>query len=108
MYSALKVNGQKLYELARKGITIERKPREITIYSIDLTDYKKDTFSIRVKCSSGTYIRTLAEDIGTKLNTGTVLINLVREEIGKYKLSEAINIDDIKENSSDCLKQVDF
>lgn len=108
MYSALKVNGQKLYELARKGITIERKPREITIYSIDLTDYKKDTFSIRVKCSSGTYIRTLAEDIGTKLNTGTVLINLVREEIGKYKLSDAINIDNIKENSPDCLKQVDF
>lgn len=108
MYSALKFHGQKLYELARKGITIERKPREITIYSIDLTDYKKDAFSIRVKCSSGTYIRTLAEDIGTKLNTDTVLINLIREEIGKYKLNDAIDIDDIKENSSDCLKQVDF
>ena len=108
MYSALKFHGQKLYELARKGITVERKPREITIYNIDLIDYKKDTFSIRVKCSSGTYIRTLAEDIGTKLNTDTVLINLIREETGKYKLTDAINIDDIKENSSDCLKQVDF
>ena len=108
MYSALKVNGQKLYELARKGITIERKPREITIYDIDLTEYQKDSFSIRVKCSSGTYIRTLAEDIGTKLNTDTVLINLVREEIGNYKLTDAINIDDIKENDDSCLLQVDF
>ncbi len=108
MYSALKVNGQKLYELARKGITVERKPREITIYSIDLTDYQKDNFSIRVKCSSGTYIRTLAEDIGKKLNADTVLINLIREEIGNYKLSDALNIDDIKENDNSCLKQVDF
>ncbi len=108
MYSALKVNGQKLYELARKGITVERKPREITIYSIDLTDYQKDNFSIRVRCSSGTYIRTLAEDIGKKLNADTVLINLIREEIGNYKLSDALNIDDIKENDNSCLKQVDF
>lgn len=108
MYSALKVNGQKLYTLARKGITIERKPREITIYSIDLTDYQKDNFSIRVRCSSGTYIRTLAEDIGKKLNTDTVLINLIREEIGNYKLSDSLNIDDIKEKDNSCLKQVDF
>ena len=108
MYSALKVNGQKLYELARKGITIERKPREITIYNIDLIDYQKDNFSIRVKCSSGTYIRTLAEDIGTKLNTDTVLIKLVREEIGNNKLTDAVDIDDIKENDNSCLKQVDF
>ena len=108
MYSALKVNGQKLYNLARKGITVERKPREITIYNIDLTDYQKDNFSIRVKCSSGTYIRTLAEDIGKELNTDTVLINLVREEIGTYKLTDAINIDDIKENDISYLQQVDF
>ena len=106
MYSALKVNGQKLYELARKGITIDRKPREITIHNIDLLDFKNDTFSIRVKCSSGTYIRTLAQDIGKKLNTDTVLINLVREEIGNYKLSEAINLDDIKQNDSSCLQQI--
>ncbi len=89
MYSALKVNGKKLYELARKGVTIERKPREITIYSIDLIDFHDDIFTIRVKCSSGTYIRTLAEDIGKKLNTDTVLNNLVREQIGEYTLSQA-------------------
>ncbi|MBR3628494.1 MAG: tRNA pseudouridine(55) synthase TruB [Elusimicrobia bacterium] len=108
MFSALKVNGQKLYELARKGITIERKSRGITIYNIDLVEYKKDSFSIRVKCSSGTYIRTLAQDIGTELNTDTVLINLVREEIGDYKLKDAINIDEIKENDKNCLLKVDF
>lgn len=106
MYSALKVNGKKLYELARKGITIERKSREITIYNIDFLDFKKDTFSIRIKCSSGTYIRTLVEDIGKKINTDTVLINLVREEIGNYKLSSAINIDDIKQNDNFCLQQL--
>jgi tRNA pseudouridine55 synthase len=106
MYSALKVNGQRLYELARKGITIDRKPREITIHNIDLLDFTNDTFSIRVKCSSGTYIRTLAQDIGKKLNTDTVLINLVREEIGNYKLSDAINIDDIKQNDNSCLQQL--
>lgn len=108
MYSALKVNGQKLYELARKGITIERKPREITIFSIELTDYQKDNFSIRVKCSSGTYIRTLSEDIGAKLKTDTVLTKLIREEIGTYKLTDALNIDDIKENNDSCLQKVDF
>lgn len=91
MYSALKVNGKKLYELARKGISVERKPREITIYSIDLIDFHDDIFTIRVKCSSGTYIRTLAEDIGSKLNVDTVLNNLVREQIGEYKLSQAGN-----------------
>ena len=106
MYSALKVNGKKLYELARKGITIERKPREITIYNIDFLDFKKDTFSIRIKCSSGTYIRTLVEDIGKKINTDTVLINLVREEIGNYKISSAVNIDDIKQNDNSCLQQI--
>ena len=106
MYSALKVNGKKLYELARKGITIERKSREITIYNIDFLDFKKDTFSIRIKCSSGTYIRTLVEDIGKKINTDTVLINLVREEIGNYKISSAVNIDDIKQNDNSCLQQI--
>ena len=106
MYSALKVNGKKLYELARKGITIERKSREITIYNIDFLDFQKDTFSIRIKCSSGTYIRTLVEDIGKKINTDTVLINLVREEIGNYKLSAAINIDDIKQNDNSCIQQI--
>ena len=89
MYSALKVNGKKLYELARKGITVERKSRYITIYSIELLDFQKDIFTIRVKCSSGTYIRTLAEDIGKKLNVDTVLNNLVREQIGEYKLADA-------------------
>jgi tRNA pseudouridine55 synthase len=95
MFSALKVGGKKLYELARKGIEIERKRRKITIYFIDVIDYSDGIIKIRVKCSSGTYIRTLAEDIGKKLKTDAVLNNLVREEIGDYSLAEAVALDEI-------------
>jgi len=95
MFSALKVGGKKLYELARKGIEIERKRRKITIYFIDVIDYSDGIIKIKVKCSSGTYIRTLAEDIGGKLNTHAVLINLVREEIGIYSLKNAVSLEEI-------------
>ncbi len=95
MFSALKVGGKKLYELARKGIEIERKKRKITIYFIDVIDYSDGIIKIKVKCSSGTYIRTLAEDIGGKLNTHAVLINLVREEIGIYSLKNAVSLEEI-------------
>lgn len=95
MFSALKVGGRKLYELARKGIEIERKARKIMIYSIDILDFFNGIIKIRVKCSSGTYIRTLAEDIGKKLKTDAVLNNLVREEIGDYSLTEAVALDEI-------------
>ena len=100
MFSALKVEGKKLYELARKGITIERKKRQITIYSIDILNFKEDIIDIIVKCSSGTYIRTLAEDIGEKLGTDAVLSNLIREEIGIYKLNQSMNcnIDNVDKN----------
>lgn len=93
MYSALKVNGQKLYDLARKGITIERKKRKITIYSIDVLSYNGSEIEVRVKCSSGTYIRVLAQDIGTKLNTDATLSFLRREQIGEYKLENAVSLD---------------
>jgi len=100
MFSALKVKGKKLYELARKGITIERKKRKVTIYSIDVLNFKENIIDIIVKCSSGTYIRTLAEDIGRELDTDAVLNNLIREEIGDYKLNQSIicNIDNIDKN----------
>lgn len=95
MFSALKVGGRKLCDLARKGIEIERKARKIMIYSIDILDFFNGIIKIRVKCSSGTYIRTLAEDIGKKLKTDAVLNNLVREEIGDYSLTEAVALDEI-------------
>ena len=71
MYSALKVNGQKLYQLARKGKTVERKPRPITIYELELGEQiGENEYALRVKCSKGTYIRTLCQDIGDALKTG--------------------------------------
>ncbi|MEN9596898.1 MAG: hypothetical protein RL236_1332, partial [Pseudomonadota bacterium] len=70
MYSALKHNGKKLYELAREGITIEREPRNITIYEINLLEFTPETLTLDVSCSKGTYIRSLAEDIGHDLGCG--------------------------------------
>lgn len=89
MYSAKKVNGQKLYDLARKGIEIERQPNEIEIYNIELLNYKYPNIKIRVNCSTGTYIRTLAHDIGQKLGCGAYCEELTRVEIGKYNLKDA-------------------
>lgn len=99
MYSAKKVGGKKLYELARKGIEIERKPNEINIYSIKLLNIisdKLDEFvninalKIKISCSTGTYIRTLAHDIGQRLGVGAYCNELMRTKIGKYKVEDAI------------------
>lgn len=95
MYSALKVNGKKLYELARKGITIERKKRKITIYNIDVLNFNGSEIEIRVKCSSGTYIRVLVQDIGSKLKTDATLSYLRREEIGRYTLNDSVLLENI-------------
>ncbi|WP_413853963.1 tRNA pseudouridine(55) synthase TruB [Candidatus Ruminimicrobium bovinum] len=95
MYSALKVNGKKLCDLARQGITVERKKRQITIYSIDILNFKDGFIEARIKCSSGTYIRTLAEDMGKALKTEAVLSGLVREQIDNWKLSNALTVDEL-------------
>lgn len=95
MYSAIKIGGQKLYEAARKGINIERKPRPIKIESIALLD-KADSWepgarvSIRVTCSTGTYIRTLCHDIGIKLDCYAHMTHLVRERSGIFRIEEAV------------------
>lgn len=99
MYSALKVKGKKLYELARKGITVERKKRQITVYFIDILDFKDGIIEARIKCSSGTYIRTLAEDIGKALKTEAVLSELIREQIDNWKLSDALTVDKLTERN---------
>ena len=78
MYSAIKVDGKKLYELARAGKEIERKPREITIFSLDLMEFSGETAKIRVHCSKGTYIRTLCHDIGAALGCGGCMAALRR------------------------------
>lgn len=90
MYSAKKVGGKKLYELARKGIEIERKPCEIEIFSIDCLECINDELKIKVSSSPGTYIRTLAHDIGQALGTGAYCEELERTGIGEYTLEHAV------------------
>ena len=96
MYSAKQVGGQRLYKLARAGKTIDRQPSEIEIYDIKLLDYAWPILKIEVKCSAGTYIRTLAEDIGARLGVGGYCLSLVRTAIGNYLLEDAVNPDDYK------------
>ena len=98
MYSALKKDGVKLYELARRGETVERKSRIITIYSIKLTDLRRDgdlvCGVIDVTCSKGTYIRTLIDDIGMKLHCGAIMTSLRREASNGFDISQCVPLDE--------------
>lgn len=95
MYSALKVNGKKLYDLAREGIEIERKRRKVIIYDIKLLDFDFPKATIRVTCSKGTYIRTLVDDIGEKLGTYAYVDELIRTRVGDFDIKDAIKSEDI-------------
>ncbi len=96
MYSAIKINGKKLYELAREGKEIERKQRRITIYDISFDRLiDKETFEITVVCSKGTYIRTLCNDIGKKLGCGAYMDSLLRTKTGDFYIDDAIKLDQI-------------
>lgn len=100
MYSAKKSEGKKLYELARKGIEIERKPVSVTIYELQFLDKIRIPHSairISVRCSAGTYIRTLAEDIGKKIGTGAHLTELRRTRAGKFSLAQAVTLEKLEE-----------
>ena len=90
MYSALKVNGQKLCDLARKGREVERKPRPITIHELTLLETGENTLRLRVKCSKGTYIRTLCKDIGEALGCGGCMQELRRVTAGEYTIEESV------------------
>jgi len=90
MYSALKINGQKLVDLARKGKTVERQPREIEIFELTLLEFTGDTARLRVRCSKGTYIRTLCKDIGEALGCGGCMAALRRVQAGEYTIAEAV------------------
>jgi tRNA pseudouridine55 synthase len=91
-FSAKKVKGKKLYELARKGIKVRAKPQKVKIYGIAILEYKFPYLKIKVKCSSGTYIRSLANDIGKKLGCGAYIENLVRTKIGEFSMENAIEL----------------
>ena len=101
MYSAVKINGRKLYEFARKGIEVERKSRQVTIDSIDITDISLPRLTITVSCSKGTYIRTLCEDIGRKIGCGGCLESLVRTRTGTFSIDSALRIDAIEQHVID-------
>lgn len=93
MYSAIKINGQRAYKLARKGEVVEVPERQVTIFSLDLIDYTYPELRIRVHVSSGTYIRTLAEDIGKALGTGAYCIQLRRTRIAEWSVGNAQTIE---------------
>ncbi len=97
IYSAVMVEGKRAYNLARQGKAAELKPRTITIHAFDITDITGDAVSFRVVCTKGTYIRSLAHDVGATLGCGAFLGSLVRTRIGAYTLEDALTIDDVQE-----------
>ena len=99
MYSAIKVSGKKLYEFARKGVTVVRKPRPIEIFDIKLLELFGNCFTIHVDCSKGTYIRALCTDIGEKLGVGATMGNLQRIRSGRFSIDGALTIEEIKKSS---------
>ena len=100
MYSALKVNGQKLYDLARKGKEVERQPRPITIHELTLLGMEADGIHLRVRCSKGTYIRTLCKDIGQALGCGGCMAALRRVSAGEYTIEESVPLQTLLETET--------
>jgi len=96
MHSALKRNGRPLYELARKGIEVEREPRAVTIFAIDCLDFSGDLLTLRVACSKGTYIRVLAADIGKALGCGAHLAALRRTVVGDIRLEKTVTLAELE------------
>lgn len=98
MFSALKVNGRKAYDLARQGKEVELKARQITISELKLLRWDNPDIKLDVSCSKGTYIRSLARDLGYELDSGAHLTGLVRTRIGPYQLADSITIEDFEKN----------
>lgn len=98
MYSAVKINGKRLYDLARQGIEVERAARPVTVYSIELSDYDRQnrTGTLEIHCSKGTYIRTIISDIGKKLGTGAIMTSLCRTMAAGFTLSDCHDIEKLR------------
>ena len=108
MYSAIKINGQKLYDLARKGQTVDRKPRPVTIYELELLEQVSETdYILRCVCSKGTYIRTLCHDIGAALGCGGTLYSLRRTMAAGFTLDQAVKIEDVQQQGESLLLPTD-
>lgn len=112
IYSAIKVNGKKLYEYAREGKEVEIKPRNVTIEKIELKNFNEQTqqAEILIKCSKGTYIRSIAHDLGQNLGVGAHLIKLVRTQAGKFRVENSVQLDgiNVKENLINPLRMFDL
>lgn len=94
-FSALKISGQPAYKLARKGLVVELKPRPVTIHSIELLGYEYPYVRLRIRCGSGTYIRSIARDLGQRLGTGGLMKTLRRVAIGAFHVDDAMKVDEI-------------
>ena len=94
MYSAVKVGGKRLYQLARQGKTVERQPRPVTIHELEIRAVELPLVTMRVRCSKGTYIRTLCHDIGQSLGTGAAMEGLLRTRVGSFRVRDAITLDE--------------
>lgn len=102
MYSAIKINGKKLYQLARQGVEVERTARPIEVYNLELLHYTATSFTVRVACSKGTYIRVLGEDLATALGTCGTMSFLLRTQVGSYTIDKACTLQEIAENPEAC------
>ncbi len=106
-YSAKKVNGQKAYDLAREGREVELKPKDVYIYSFDIVEYDWPFVSFKIKCSTGTYIRTLINDLGEKVGTYATAVELKRTSIGEFSVEDAISTKDINEETVNSIIGID-
>lgn len=107
MYSAIKINGTKMYDLARKGIEVERKTRNVTIYGLKLIDFDFPKATFKITCSKGTYIRTLIDDLGEALGSFAYVNKLTRSKVGDFVIEEAINSADLLEmDKQEILKRI--
>lgn len=97
MYSALKINGKKLYELARAGVEVERMPRRVEIFDIEILSVELPRIEFRVRCSKGTYVRTLCHDIGEKLGCGGCMESLIRTRAAQFKIEESLKLTEIEQ-----------
>ena len=98
MVSAVKVNGRRLYELARKGVEVKRKPRKITIYDLELISFEPPRVRFFLECSKGTYVRQLAEDVGERLECGACIAEIQRTQVGPFRIEEAVSLDEANES----------
>ncbi len=101
MYSAVKIGGQPLYKLARKGVTVERAKRTVTVHTIEISGFNLPFMNLKISCSKGTYIRSLCNEIGEVLGVGAHVVELRRTRIGEFRVEDSVTLDELKEAGAD-------